>query len=107
MLFGGFCIIVFMHGNTKGLKEMLIGIVHGFYFGCPVENAGEDMQAYGLIVELVCQPLSTAKEIQGSICPVIAGANLCPWITLAFIGSSRGQQMPDCDLVDGLFPCVT
>ncbi len=61
------------------------------------------MQAHRLVVEFVGQTFSSTQEIQGRLCPVITGANLCPGITLALIGCPHGQQVPDGHILDRLF----
>ena len=84
--------------NQEELHDM---IVHGFHIGCAVQNSREDMKAYCLIVEFVGQTFSAAQKIQRRKCPLIAGTNLRPGITLALVRSPHGQQVPDGHIVDG------
>ncbi len=61
------------------------------------------MQAYRLILELFSNALSSSQKIQRTVCPVLAGANLGPGVTLTLVWCPHGQQMSDSDIIYCLF----
>ena len=65
-----------MGGDAEGAEEVLIGKIDGSQAGRLVQDSGKDVEADRPVVELVRDSPPTAEKVQGTLRPVLAGADL-------------------------------
>ena len=106
MLLRRMCKIVFVIRNAQRTKQRLIGEIHGIHASRARQNAGQDMQAYGAIIEITVNSAPAAEKIQRSVRPVFAGTDLRPRIALSLVGRAHGQKVFDRYILDRLFPAL-
>ncbi len=75
--------------------------VYGFHTCCYVKDAGKNVQTDCSVIKFDTFPSS--EKVQRSRYPVLAGAYLCPRITMSLISCAHGQKLFDSYIVNRFF----